>query len=693
MFGSWPIATKTPSHARSDSAPVTVSRRRQRLDRTVPDDVLHHRVPHELDLRVRERAVLHDLRRAQLVAAVHDGDGRRELREEQRLFERGVAAADDRDRLLAEEEAVARRARRHAVAEQSLLVREPEHARGGAGADDDRARAELALADPDAERRRREVDAVGVGGDELGAESLGLLAELDHQLGAEDAVGEARVVLDVGGEHELPARADALEHDRGEVGAAGVDGGGEAGRARTDDDDVVHLRHSRPSLAGSQCPAERPDDHEDSTEDQVGEPDVAHEDHEHAEQCDREHRDTATSTKKATSSPKTTAREAFCAGTTVLSRTRATACSSASTASVVQSATAVLLSRGRPRFRVPERTRTPRSVERADLARIGDDRVDERVPSGRSVATTIASRVPKRPVPIATTVPSGSSSAHGSAARPPLTSAADSLGAAASSVCPTPRERRAAPERRVEVGERSSRSPTSPSVARRRPCSSAPAAAGPPTDARRSLATLRRRRVRRRATCPPGVQSGRRASCRRPRPRRSATPPPTASTTTADGRRHPPTRPARRCRRTRTAVVTSRRRVSSSSGSTSSRRPRRSSRAVVVSHHCSDVRRGCPGSRGAPASRARPRAMRERTVPGGSLEHLGDLRVVEVAQVAQHDRDPEVGRDVAQRGVDVEPVADLGVERRAPAPDGSTVERSIGSGRRACAATRRGRRW
>ena len=52
--------------------------------------------------------------------------------------------------------------------------------------------AELALADPDAERCRREVDAVGVGGDELGAEALGLLAELDHELGPEDAVGETR---------------------------------------------------------------------------------------------------------------------------------------------------------------------------------------------------------------------------------------------------------------------------------------------------------------------------------------------------------------------------------------------------------------------------------------------------------------------------------------------------------------------
>jgi hypothetical protein len=54
-----------------------------------------------------------------------------------------------------------------------------------------------------------------------------------HQLGAEDALGEAGVVLDVGGDGELAARAGALEHERREVGAGGVERGGVAGRAGT----------------------------------------------------------------------------------------------------------------------------------------------------------------------------------------------------------------------------------------------------------------------------------------------------------------------------------------------------------------------------------------------------------------------------------------------------------------------------
>ena len=61
--------------------------------------------------------------------------------------------------------------------------------------------------DPDPLGVDGEVDLVDVGGHELGAEPLRLLAELRHELGAEDAVGEARVVLDVGGEHQLAAGA------------------------------------------------------------------------------------------------------------------------------------------------------------------------------------------------------------------------------------------------------------------------------------------------------------------------------------------------------------------------------------------------------------------------------------------------------------------------------------------------------
>ena len=89
-----------------------------------------------------------------------------------------------------------------------------------------------------------EVDLVDVGGDELGAEALGLLAELRHEVGTDDAVGEARVVLDVGGQHQLAAGLQTLDDERLQVGPGGVDGGREAGRARPDDDDVPRVHGS-----------------------------------------------------------------------------------------------------------------------------------------------------------------------------------------------------------------------------------------------------------------------------------------------------------------------------------------------------------------------------------------------------------------------------------------------------------------
>src|SRR5690606_16724089 len=99
---------------------------RQGLDLVLAADAGDLAVPRELDLRVVERAVGHDLRRAELVTTVDQRDLVREAREERGLLHRGVAAAHDGDVLVAEEEAVARGAPRDAAAGQALLVVETE---------------------------------------------------------------------------------------------------------------------------------------------------------------------------------------------------------------------------------------------------------------------------------------------------------------------------------------------------------------------------------------------------------------------------------------------------------------------------------------------------------------------------------------------------------------------------------------
>ena len=96
--------------------------------------------------------------------------------------------------------------------------------------------AELLVARPHAERALRQVDLGHRLVEQLDVEPGGLLLHPLHQLGAEDAARGTRVVLDLGGQHELAAGVDALEHHGVQVGPAGVQGRGVAGRPRADHD-------------------------------------------------------------------------------------------------------------------------------------------------------------------------------------------------------------------------------------------------------------------------------------------------------------------------------------------------------------------------------------------------------------------------------------------------------------------------
>ena len=240
--GSEPIATNMPVTSRVVSVPSSVFDQADAGDLLVAVDVGDLVVPDELDLRVGEGAVLHGGRGAQRVAAVHQVDLVGEPGEERGLFERGVAAADDRDLLLLEERAVAGGAPRDAVARQAGLVVEAELAVGGAGrVDDGEGLVHVAVADGDALDVAVELELGDVVVDDLGAEALGLLLHLHHQVGAHDALGEAGEVLDLGGLHQLAAELDgARDEQRLQVGARGVDRGGVARRTRSDDDDLAH---------------------------------------------------------------------------------------------------------------------------------------------------------------------------------------------------------------------------------------------------------------------------------------------------------------------------------------------------------------------------------------------------------------------------------------------------------------------
>ena len=111
----------------------------------------------------------------------------------------------------------------------------------------------LVVADPDPEGPLREVDLRHVVGDELGAEALGLLAEVLHHLRPEHAARVARVVLDVARDHELAAPVDPLDDQGLHVRSRGVESGGVSRRGPADHDDFAHVVRVHCASPRSNC--------------------------------------------------------------------------------------------------------------------------------------------------------------------------------------------------------------------------------------------------------------------------------------------------------------------------------------------------------------------------------------------------------------------------------------------------------
>src|SRR5215469_8484040 len=221
----------------------------------VAQDLDHLAVPAELDLWIGQRAILHDLRGAQRVTPVHDRDTSGETGQECRFLHRRVSAADHRDVLLTEEEAVAGSTPGDAVSGEQLLARHPELTVARASRDDDRAGVIGVLANLDDLWRRPQVDLGDVIWNELGAESLSLLAQLVHQIRAKDPIREAGEVFHVGGVHQRTTRRHrALEDQRLKPRPRSVERGGVSGRPRADDDHIAEVAHNcNPFPAGPSC--------------------------------------------------------------------------------------------------------------------------------------------------------------------------------------------------------------------------------------------------------------------------------------------------------------------------------------------------------------------------------------------------------------------------------------------------------
>ena len=175
---------------------------------------------------------------AELVAAVDDVHLGGDVRQVQRLLDRGVAAADDAHFLAAVEEAVAGGAAADAAAHERLLGGQPEVLGRRAGGDDQRVAGVAGGVAAQDERRLGQLDLVDVVEHDLGVEALGVLQEALHQVGPHDAVDVGRPVVDVGRRHQLAALGDAGDEHRLQVGARGIDRGRIAGGTGAEDQDA-----------------------------------------------------------------------------------------------------------------------------------------------------------------------------------------------------------------------------------------------------------------------------------------------------------------------------------------------------------------------------------------------------------------------------------------------------------------------
>ena len=246
VLGEWPMAMNTPSVGSVLSAPVLTLRSRTALTSgagavspMISSSTVSQSTVTLGFLNSRSCRIFSARKR---VAAMDQRHLRGVVREVERLLDRGVAAADHDHFLAAEEEAVAGRAGRNAAAAEGLLGRQAEPFRRGAGRDDQCVRliAVAGIADAD-ERPARQVDLDDGVEEQLRADMLGLLLHLLHQPGALDDVGEARIVLDIGGDGELAARLDALHQHGLQAGAGGIDRRRVAGRARAQDQNLAAM--------------------------------------------------------------------------------------------------------------------------------------------------------------------------------------------------------------------------------------------------------------------------------------------------------------------------------------------------------------------------------------------------------------------------------------------------------------------
>jgi len=192
------------------------------------------------DFGMGEGAVGHDFGGAQLVAAMDEIDFGGEAGEEHGFFAGGIAAADDADRDIAIERAVAGGAGGESMPDEFFFAVEIEPAGGGTAGDDQCASIDPGIIELDCDKTVAGLDFLELRVLKPGTEALGLLFHAHDEHGAVDAFREAGEVFNEGGGGELTTGLGAFEDEGCEVCACAVDGGSESGATGSDDDNIFH---------------------------------------------------------------------------------------------------------------------------------------------------------------------------------------------------------------------------------------------------------------------------------------------------------------------------------------------------------------------------------------------------------------------------------------------------------------------
>ena len=214
--------------------------------RPAAENLLDGAVPADLHVVPGGEPLAQDFFGPEGIAPVHDRHFGSDVGEIERLLDRGIAAADDHDRLAAEEKTIASRAGGDAEALELVLARQAEPLRLGAGRQDDGVGEDRAAAvAAHDERAAPEFEPDDIFVLDPRADIFRLRAHLLHEPRPLDRFGEAGIVFHVGRDHQLAAWLVAGEHERLQHGARRIDRGRIARRPGTDDDETLVRRMGR----------------------------------------------------------------------------------------------------------------------------------------------------------------------------------------------------------------------------------------------------------------------------------------------------------------------------------------------------------------------------------------------------------------------------------------------------------------